>query len=194
VSEWWLSDGLIMAAMTYEEWKAAQRDVARRAIREHAATGSFSAESQLEMARLARESVLVHLSVQRAFLERLKAELGKGSVSRETKAEMDCLADGKRWAMNELNREFEAAGKEMQSPKSPAQPMTPVGAMFGALNVMPGTEYHGWVFAVGIPSTIVAGFAASTWVLTNGGFTSYGVFAVVCILGFAITGWLAKKR
>ena len=94
---------------------------------------------------------------------------------------------------DELTAEFAAVEKELPAAKGAAS-MTPGGAMITALNIKPNTGYYSWVFAVGIPVTIVAGFAASSWMYDNAGFTSFGVFALVGIAGFGLTGWLAKKR
>ncbi len=179
--------------MTYEEFKAARRAIVQRAVAEQAATGHISPECLAEFERLGKETGMVHLAVQRAVVERVLTELATGVVSDATKAEMDRVTDGTRWAQDELTAEFAAVEKELPAAKG-AAPMTPGGAMITALNIKPNTGYYSWVFAVGIPVTIVAGFAASSWMYDNAGFTSFGVFALVGIAGFGLTGWLAKKR
>jgi hypothetical protein len=62
------------------------------------------------------------------------------------------------------------------------------------LLVKPNTEYHGWVVAVGVISSVIAGFVVLGQFQDMTGYTSKGVPLLVWILGFAITGWLAKKR
>jgi hypothetical protein len=58
----------------------------------------------------------------------------------------------------------------------------------------PGARYNGWIIAAGVIISVATGFMVSSWMLNNVGITSAGVPFVISLIGFGITGWLARKR